>query len=99
MGLLAISHCSEGHHGDHKTLFLFRSSLGPNGSSSSRSAVSAGFSRLCTLLAILLRLVAGAEESRYCTLPGNLPLACDQLLSMLKVLGVVSLLVVKGGVV
>ena len=38
--------------------FLFLSS-GPS-SSPSRSAVSAGFSRLCTLLAILLRRVGGA---------------------------------------
>ena len=48
----------------HCNLFLLRSS-GPIPSSSSLSAVSAGFSKLCTLLAILLLLVWGAE-SNWC---------------------------------
>lgn len=44
----------------HCNRFRFRSSVGPM-SSSSRSAVSAGFSREWTLLARLLLRVAGAE--------------------------------------
>ena len=80
--------------GYHQTiLFLFLSS--PNGSSSSLSAVSAGFSNEWTLLAMLLRRVLGAESV---ILGANLELGFhDQLLSILNVEGVVSLLV-KGGV-
>ena len=43
--------------------FRFLSSIGPPSSSFSCSAVSAGLSKECTLLAMLLRLVAGAECS------------------------------------
>ena len=63
-------------------------------SSSSLSIVSAGFSKECTLLAMLERLVCGAESS---SLGVNLDAPNDQLLSTLKADGVVSL--VNGGVV
>ena len=63
-------------------------------SSSSLSIVSAGFSNECTLLAMLERLVCGAESK---SLGGNLDEPKDQLLSTLNVDVVVSL--VNGGVV
>lgn len=45
------------------SLFRFRSSAKAASSSSGRSAVSAGFSKECTLLAILERRVAGNDDS------------------------------------
>jgi len=85
--------------GVHCILFLFLSS--PAKSSSSLSAVSAGFSKLCTLLAMLLLLVGGAESiSRDCwnLLPPPKGFGLFHWLSILMVLAVVSLLV-SGGVV
>lgn len=78
---------------NHINLFLFLSS-GPRGSSSSLSTVSAGLSKECTLLAMLDRLVCGAESR---CLGGNFDGAPkDQPLSPLNADGVVSL--VSGGV-
>ncbi len=77
---------------NHCRRFLFRSSF--IASSSSLSIVSAGLSSECTLLAMLDRLVCGAESR---SLGGNLDAPSDQLLSTLNVDGVVSL--VNGGVV
>lgn len=75
-------------------LFLFLSSPP---SSSSLSTVSAGFNNECTLLAMLLLRVCGAESPK-CLDPGNFP-PTDQLLSALAVEVVVSPLVGNGGVV
>lgn len=82
----------EGRRDHHCILFRFLSS--PIASSSSLSTVSAGLSRECTLLAILERLVCGAESR---CLGGNLGPPKGHGASPLKADGVVS--VVSGGVV